>query len=271
MQRILVGGRAELWASTGPGGQPDWRLFAGRITDVAAMQSTDPDRWELNVTAAGPMAELARTTIGDAPWPVETDSARIHRILGLAGYDQSGVDPAAHGPRVMARDVDRQPALRLLHEVAQTGGGLLWEDHHGDVIRYQPRIARGGGTGTWDGIGGTWDEAEQSWSQAGPPRPPHIIDGCAVRSAPWRWESRVGQLVTCCEVKYGDGRVAESGSLDPPVYGLSLTTALVNSADAQALADAAVHLRSTPRWHAPVDRPARQPDGTVRLGGPARR
>jgi hypothetical protein len=62
----------------------------------------------------------------------------------------------------------------------------------------------------------------------------------------------VAQLVTWCEVKFGKDRVATSGSLQPPVYGLSISTSLAESGDAQGLADRTVYTRSVPRWNAPT-------------------
>ena len=265
---VAVGAQAELWAATG-GGEPDWRLFAGRITDVGAMQSGD-GRWDLNVTAAGPMAELARTTIGDAPWPVETDSARIHRILGLAGYDASGVDPAAHGPKVMARDVDRQPALRLLHEAAQSGGGLLWEDHRDGIIRYQPRIGRGGGTGTWDGLGGTWDGQVQSWSQAGAAAPPahrRRLRG-ALHAVALGIQRRAARHLLPGEVRQRQDRGGGQHRA-PRVRAGPDHRAGQQRRRAGPRRRHRSHQDGAPLAR-PHRRPARQPAGAVHLGGPAR-
>lgn len=71
--------------------------FAGSVTDMSVSWEMryDPDANETTVLpvarvmAAGPLADLGRRFMGDAPWPQESDGARAARILaGAAGRIQ---------------------------------------------------------------------------------------------------------------------------------------------------------------------------------------
>lgn len=265
---------AELWVSTtvlpaaaaagdqwegSPWDVPDWRLFAGRVTDVAA-ERDDTDMWILTLTMAGTLAELARFDIGDTPWPVEPEADRLTRILTVAGYDTSGIPPLT-GPDMIARDIDKQQPLRLLREVADSGGGLLWEDHTrvdsttgGALVAYQPLVLRtitglvlwDQSADTWDTIAGAWDDEVSDTVTA-----PWIIDPCRVSADDWTWDARIGDLVTFAEIEYGGNdpaTSATSGTLTPPVYKKRLTSQLNDLADAQTLADRIVLGRGAPRW-----------------------
>jgi hypothetical protein len=79
------------------------------------------------------MADLGRRVVGDAPWPQELDGARVARVMLAAGVD---LDPSFSDPgtvKILARDVDAQPALDVAREVASDAGGILWHTRDGDV------------------------------------------------------------------------------------------------------------------------------------------
>lgn len=234
---------------------PDWRLFAGRVTDARA-ELTQWGQWSVTVTAAGPLADLARTPIGAEPWPSETDAQRIRRVLDLAGYDSGGI-PEAAGPMVLPRDVDNQPAARLILEAAEDGTGLVWEDHAAGRIAYQPNQWRDTQpAGAWDQLPDTdtWDAVAYTWDEGGSnPNTPWDVPCGAVDADPWTFTQQVGQLVTYATVTYGDPEAdATAGSQAPPVYGAKITTRLVSQADAQAKADRLVQTRGRGRWDAPT-------------------
>lgn len=106
-------------------------LFYGRITDTqTSWQPVVPHTdWAVvvDVVAVDPVAELARTNVGDVPWPQETISARAARIEALTGLTWLNDSSSAV---VLARDVDLQPALDLLDELAHWGslaGGIFYD------------------------------------------------------------------------------------------------------------------------------------------------
>jgi len=114
------------------GGEPSTR-FIGNATDADLEIGAPGAVNTLDLVAVDPLARLARVDIGDTPWPVETAGSRGERILMLAAAadplldvvatTQFGVSPA--NPNVLARDVDRQPAIGLLSELIESAGGAL--------------------------------------------------------------------------------------------------------------------------------------------------
>ena len=265
---------AELWVATtvlpaaaaagstwtgSPWAEPDWRLFAGRVTDVTAERSPDRPGWILTVVAAGTLAELSRFQIGAPPWPAESDSERIRRVLDTAGYDTAGI-PVLAGPTMFARDIDKQTPATLLRELADSGGGLLWEDHStadavtgGALVSYQPLVLRTITSLTlWDQVADTWDDVTGEWdAQMDSPTAPWLLDPCAISADDWTWATTIGDLVTHCVVTYGDNDPETSvsaGTLTPPVYEKKLSSQLQDAADAQALANRTILGRGAQRY-----------------------
>ncbi len=112
-------------------------LFAGEVSDTSTQWGGLGDEWVglTDVVATDPIADLAHLPVGDAPWPVESVSARATRIQALTPLVwQSDASTA----RVAARDVDAQPALDLLDDLAvwaSLSGGLFYDPSLG-VARF---------------------------------------------------------------------------------------------------------------------------------------
>jgi len=116
----------------------EWQRFYGRITDIAygwddARENT-PDSLVGQVNAAGVLSDLGRRVVGDTPWPLELDGARINRIFTAAGItmDPNRTDPGT--VQILARDVDSQAALPLSQAVADDALGVVWESRDGVAL-----------------------------------------------------------------------------------------------------------------------------------------
>lgn len=105
-------------------------VFRGRVTDLSTTwDPTAPRKWRTTtkLTALDPVGELVNVPVGDTPWPAESAADRAARITALLPGSWV-IDPA---PMMLApRDVDAQPALALLDELAQTASatGGVWFD-----------------------------------------------------------------------------------------------------------------------------------------------
>jgi hypothetical protein len=120
----------------------EYCLFAGTIAEVIVTADDDLGT-VLTITAASHMADLGRTYVGDTPWAQEQATVRATRILQQVGYAVS-LFAGYFDPTVLARDVDRQPALDL---VAALATEALF-----DVVDYTGNVA------TWSGmpVATTW-------------------------------------------------------------------------------------------------------------------
>ena len=102
-------------------------VFAGRITDMEARYSLDVGGTVVDVIAQDDTAELANRYVGDVPWAVEDLNTRFGRIVAASGQAVTWtVDPGVQDTLVSYKDVDSQPATRLLQELAQSVAGALW-------------------------------------------------------------------------------------------------------------------------------------------------
>ena len=184
------------------------------------------------VVAVGDLGRLGRRIVGDVPWPQELDGARVARILTLAGF---APDPLTSDPgsvAVLARDVDRQPALGLAQATADDGAGILWQDRAGR-IRYADALHRRGALVAAE------------------------LRACDIALGV-EWDQSLEGLVNDAVVRYG---VAPDGGDQPEVYahdqpsidargefGASLTTAIATALDAQRRADLIVSRQAVPAW-----------------------
>ena len=210
--------------------------FAGRVTDIS--QGWDdagpqtPDRAVMQVIATSAMADLGRRVVGDTPWPVQLDGARVAAILAAAGIT---LNPATSDPgtvQILASDVDAQPALDLAQAVASDAGGLLWETTAGE-IRYADAVHRRNVTVDLQ------------------------LDACDILVTP-TWRRTTEALINAVSIGYG---VAPDGGEVPRYvaeradsigkwgeYGLPTTTLLANLADAEALGLMLLTQNSQPVW-----------------------
>lgn len=122
---------------------PDRLMWAGEIA-TARIRPTDPYAIEAAVTCVDAFATLGNIDIGDEPWPEESAFQRYQRILSAAGIKIRDLRPIAEpgpdwrwnltgdmddtikAPQVAFRDVDSQPALGLIQDLAKSVGGIAW-------------------------------------------------------------------------------------------------------------------------------------------------
>lgn len=233
-----------------------------RFTGYVVAVAIDHEQQLTTVTAADELARLGRTIVGDVPWPDELDGARIVRILTAAGVplsdagawaDQTGawadVAPAVtwrstRAPRVdvgtvtlMGRDVDAQPAARLLADTADDAGGIVYVDRRGRLV---------------------YRDADH---RVGPERD-IPVDACDLAGDGAVWVLDTAGMVNDLRVRYGPtpdgGEQPELRLLDADsvaTYGrhaVSRTTQLRDLADADSLARRYMTFRRRPRWDAPA-------------------
>lgn len=208
-------------------------LFGGVVTDIDCQWWKNPKTggkyWRTRITAVGPLADLGRTYIGDEPWPQETDSVRLDRILALARAPYL-IDTGIPGPDLLPRDVDYQPALELAQGVAADARGLLWEQP-GDLttpIRYQPSQAR------------SWDPARMLTLDAG-----DVLATVTVTQ-------RLGDVIRKVRVTYGpdpgDGSPRAQAVAGSGTPELQFDTQLADATDAQGIADTVWKSRREAGW-----------------------
>lgn len=99
-------------------------VFTGRITDLDVAWN---DGAQCAITASDWTVELSNDEISDTPWPEETINARVDRVAAAASSTFT-VDPdtAPGALQVGWRDVDAQPVMTLLTELAVTADAVLW-------------------------------------------------------------------------------------------------------------------------------------------------
>jgi hypothetical protein len=210
--------------------------FVGRVTDLTlawddAGQDT-PNAGVGQIVAVSMLADLARRVVGDTPFPQELDGARIGRVANAAGEP---IAPASLDPgtvQILARDIDAQPALDVMQEVAEQSGGIVWQTRAGEV-RYADAEHRRG------------------------VMPSLLVDSCDVLVTP-QWVRNLEGLVNEVSIGYG---VAPEGGEQPRYvasvpesvtrygrYDYSFTTELAALADAQAMGQLVLVRNASPVW-----------------------
>lgn len=105
-------------------------VWSGEVTNLVA-QSAGDEAYTVNITASDLSSILANVKVGDEPWPTEALSARAAKIMALIPSSPPLIiDSTLQATQVSYRDVDAQPPLGLLQDLAQTAGGVLWIAAH---------------------------------------------------------------------------------------------------------------------------------------------
>lgn len=219
--------------------------FSGNVSDMATgwddAGTETPSAVVAQVVAVGALADSGRRVIGDEPWPQELDGARVARIMNLAGFNLDSITSDPGTVQILPRDVDKQPALALAQEVADSANGILWQTRTG-AIRYADAEHRRRTAATLS------------------------LDACDVLVTP-TWRRDLAGLVN--SISLGYGVPVEEGGEQPRYtatredsqqrYGrFEFTTATVLSAlaDAEAMANLLLTRNSHPVWilsELPVD------------------
>jgi hypothetical protein len=112
------------------------RRFVGRISELK------PDRsgelLQTTVTVIGKSVDYAHRVVGDKPWPAQTEAERVAAIAAAMG---ATVENRGGSWRIMARDIDAQPALDLLKDLPGSTGALVYERRDG-TLRYDGSAVR---------------------------------------------------------------------------------------------------------------------------------
>jgi hypothetical protein len=106
-------------------------VFRGRVTDLVA-RGASSGAVELSAIAADQTADLGNDDIGDVPWNAEAAYSRVARILSFVA-SATTADISTDGIGAFAisyQDVDSQPAMDLLSDVATSIDAVLWSAFH---------------------------------------------------------------------------------------------------------------------------------------------
>lgn len=115
---------------TRPVGGSVTESFAGRVGELTA--TPHQLGMLLTLSCLDYKADLREFIVGDAPWPVESISNRLQRIMTIVGdpfvpFDSYMGHNVASSYTLIARDVDAQPALDLVeHYLDQYALDYLW-------------------------------------------------------------------------------------------------------------------------------------------------
>ena len=246
-------------------------LFTGRVTDLTMVHVDTVGHGMcalITLTAAGPVAALGVRVVGDEPWPAETGAQRAERILTLAGVGHS-IDGAVD-PLVVPRDVDAQPALTLLEELAGSTGAAVFDTPTGTVV-YQAISGRARPvfgyrwqdfppTDTWSGFPPTMLWADFDGWISPDSDLPTLLPAAAVEWEP-AWNLTEAEVINHARIGYGvpaDGSQQEYAEAvdetSQAAHGTRYRYIGTQLADPSDAADRAGHIISTqarPRWAMP--------------------
>jgi hypothetical protein len=108
----------------------DVLVWSGQVTSLVSQAAGDK-AYTTAVTCADISTALANLKVGDVPWNRETVQARANHIVALVPTAPPiTIDAGLRPIMVSYRDVDAQPPLGLLQDLAQTAGGIMWITSH---------------------------------------------------------------------------------------------------------------------------------------------
>lgn len=202
--------------------------FTGRIVAI----TYEPGLYVIE--AVGNTEKVNRAFVGDTPWPTESETARLDRILGLTGVPHR-IDGQTR-VHFLPRDVDRRNAGELARNYATWGQGMLTEDRDGTVVYLTAeRLSK-------------------------PPRAVTASPGIVLIDG-WRSTLDTGDIVNRVSVSYGPTpQGGEQPAHESPhqasiaAFGdryERVTTELAELADAQEFAAAYLGNRAMPAWQLP--------------------
>lgn len=238
----------------------DATVFEGRISDSSVAWDDAARRPRLDLAAVDFTADLANQYIGEDPWPEETALSRALRLRDLAREQVAlAVDEPAAQTMIARRDVDNQPIMRLLEDLATTTGTVLWPITHaatGPALQFEDP---GNRAALYRLIIPATGPATLDIKATGATRLPSSLfprSGPTISKAP-------GEIATIAAVQWATVTV-EDGKLNREEHTttttnpalldqigprtISVTTDLVSDADAHALAVRALALASPAGW-----------------------
>lgn len=190
-------------------------VFSGRITDMEARYEDTEQATFVDVTAADQRAELGSRDVGDAPWLEETLGSRFQRIITASGQPiQARVSATASPLMISWRDVDRQPAIVLLSELAASADGVLWAATHpttGPYLSLESLSDRAALYTLNRGTDLVVRIAPKSLDSVGGV----ILDACDVLLEPVRWRHDIEDMATQVSVTWREQTLDDKGQPAP--------------------------------------------------------
>lgn len=189
------------------------RVFSGRITDCSAIASLGGV--QVDVTAVDTLGQLASMLVATSPLPAQLIPVRVAAFLTAAGYPGTAlIDTPAQTLEVGAIDVDRQPALSLLQDIAGGLDLILWGATHrttGPYIWIEDPRAR---LSTVQLVMGTGGLVEIGPVVPGPGFT--TLSACDLLMDPIEWRQDVSDVATRVAVQWQNNAVV-------PPAGVTLT------------------------------------------------
>lgn len=238
--------------------------FTGRITNLAA--GIEGGKVSVDVTAADWTADLANDEIGDIPWPAQTIKVRAARIAALSSRPFTlDIDAFPAARMVTYTDVDAQPVMGLLDDMATSADSLLWSAFHAtrgfylwmeDTALRQSLavLSQDGGTGIV--------------SITGNPHPTQgvVLSACDLPEDPVRFTQDVTDVITRVDAVWMEQTLDGQGVPAPTerhivlddaaaqdqwgVRRMSYTTQLTSAADGQTVAQRVLNRSRALGWKA---------------------
>jgi hypothetical protein len=246
-------------------------MFTGRITDLDA--SHTGAGVQVAVTASDWTVDLGNDNIGDTPWPVQSIATRVGRIRALASIPVAvDVDPVPAALQVTWRDVDSQPVLGLLDELATTADAILWSAFSGSrgFYLWMEDPARRQSFGVL-----AWDPVRQLVVITGNARPAAgvTLSACDVLAEPVHFAQDVADVITRVDLTWQQQTVDDQGNPAPTEqhvqivdanaetpagqgglgYGvrkMDISTQLISEADGADVANRVLNRSRALGWHA---------------------
>lgn len=241
-------------------------VWSGEVTSLV-MQAAGYKAATTAVTASDLSSVLANVKVGDDPWPSQTVQERANAIMALIPTSPPLViDPGLQNTVVSYRDVDAQPPLGLLQDLAQTAGGVLWITAHATQGVYlwmeDPRNRENVRRFAIDDTTG----AVYITNDAGDQVSVAILSANDVLRDPVQWTQDVNQIITQASISWleqipaGEGEQASTEDHTVVVrdtqdridrYGIrdiSVSTELTTAEDAENLADRILALSRGTGW-----------------------
>jgi len=227
-------------------------VFDGRVSDTTASWDQAAGGVNLDATAVDFTSDLANRDIADDPWAAEGMGARFRRVVALSGATvDTIVDPALEPLVVSWMDVDRQQAMGLLQDLAQSVDGVVWPAVHATLGAYlwvEDPAARAALYVLEMDAGGVVRIVPTTVVTGGV-----SLSSCDVLREPVEWVQDSADVVTRAAVQWLDQTLDDKGypsptqrtvtAIDPVLEAalgtrrVSVSTVLANQADAAAVAD----------------------------------
>lgn len=122
-------------------------VFSGRIAAAPVTWDARLRCPRVDLTCNDWTADLENRKIGDEPWPAEPTRSRLARVLAAArpGLNAEPLSEATASRVLASRDVDAQPPMDLLREIAVSNDAILWAVAHqvrGEYVKIEDNQSR---------------------------------------------------------------------------------------------------------------------------------